>query len=252
MVTTLLALGPVGRVLGHRFWYKPPFAWLMQAPGFESARVPALFSSVAIVCLSVIAAFAIIRLWPVVSRGSLVAAAVIAAAIVLDGWAVVPVVPVPPALPARVQADLVVELPTRGVMEDVAAMYRGMSHGRPLINGYSGWMPPHYVQLQKDLRNDCVGGLEAVRDGRSVDAVIWRSDPSAAAIDAALRRLWATATREELAAVIVYRQPRSPSSAAAAISCGGASVLPPGAVLAGLAAAQAHPQERPRRDRGRH
>ena len=184
----------------------------MQAPGFDSARVPALFSCVQIVCLTVIAAFAITRIWPVATRRSLMATVLIALAIVLDGWMVVPVVTVPPALAAEVQADLVIELPTRGVMEDVAAMYRGISHARPVMNGYSGWMPPHYLQLQKDLRNNCVKSLEAVRDGRSVDAVIWRSDPSATAIDVALGQLWSNATREERADVIVYRQPRSPSS----------------------------------------
>ena len=212
IVTSVLALGPVGRVFGHRFWYKPPYAWLMQAPGFDSARVPALFSCVQIVCLAVIAAFAITRIWPVSTRRSLMATVLIAAAIVLDGWMAVPVVTVPPALAAEVHADLVIELPTRGVMEDVAAMYRGISHARPVMNGYSGWMPPHYLQLQKDLRNNCVKSLEAVRDGRSVDAVIWRSDPSATAIDLALGQLWSNATREERADVIVYRQPRSPSS----------------------------------------
>ena len=41
-------------------------------------------------------------------------------------------------------------------------MYRGMSHGRPVVNGYSGWVPPHYVQVQADLRNglrEVAGGL---------------------------------------------------------------------------------------------
>ena len=95
IVTSVLALGPVGRIFGHRFWYKPPFAWLMQAPGFDSARVPALFSCVEIVCLAVLAAFAITRIWPAATRRSIMATLVIAAAIVLDGWAVVPVVTVP-------------------------------------------------------------------------------------------------------------------------------------------------------------
>ena len=112
-------------------------------------------------------------------------------------------------------------------MEDVAAMYRGMSHARPVMNGYSGWMPPHYLQLQLDLRNDCVTSLEAVRDGRSIDAVIWRSDPSAAAIDAALGQLWTTASREESADVIVYRQPRIPSAIdPATASCPSQSAIP--------------------------
>ena len=31
---------------------------------------------------------------------------------------------------------------------DVAAMYRQMSHGRPVVNGYSGYFPPHYAALR--------------------------------------------------------------------------------------------------------
>jgi hypothetical protein len=208
VATSILALGPVGRVLGHRFWYKAPFAWLMELPGFESARVPALFSSIQILCLAVLAALAVIRIWPVVTRWSVIATAGIAIAIVIDGWAIVPVAIVPPPLPVPVNADLVVELPTRGVFEDVAAMYRGMTHGLPVVNGYSGWMPPHYAQLQRDLRSNCVKSLESVRGGRSMDAVVWRYEPGAAQIDAGLRQMWPGSSREEMADVIVYRQPR--------------------------------------------
>ena len=94
----------------------------------------------------------------------------------IDGWVRLPIATAPRALPVAVSADLVVELPTRGYEEDVAAMYRGMFHGRPVVNGYSGWVPPHYVQVQADLREDCVKSLEGLRGGRSMDAVIWRGD----------------------------------------------------------------------------
>lgn len=210
IVASILALGPVGRAFGHRFWYKPPFAWLMTLPGFDSARVPALFSSVEIICFSTLAAFAVSRIWPSPTRSSLWAIAGVSLAIVLDGWVTLPVVPAPKPLPVPVAADLVVELPTRGFAEDVAAMYRGMTHGRPVVNGYSGWLPPHYAQLQADLRADCVKSLEGLRGGRSMDAVIWRGDSSAAVIDAGLKAMWSGATREETADVIVYRQPRTP------------------------------------------
>jgi hypothetical protein len=209
LVAAVLALGPLGRVFGHRFWYKAPYSWLMALPGFDAARVPGRFAVVEILCLAVIAAFAIKKLWPQATRASMAATVAIAAAIVLDGWALFPVVAVPRSMPVPVQADLVVELPTRGWVEDVAAMYRSMSHGRPVVNGYSGFMPPHYVQLQLDLRNECVQSLESVRGGRSIDAVIWKADVSAVAIDRGIRALWPQAAREETADVIVYRQPRS-------------------------------------------
>jgi hypothetical protein len=212
IAAAMFALGPVGRAFGHRFWYKPPFAWVITAPGFSSARTPGLFASVEIVCLAVLAALAVQRIWPAMTRRSMMAAAVIAAAIAADGWRVIPIVAVPPPLSVPVNADLVVELPTRGWVEDVAAMYRGMTHHRPVVNGYSGFVPPHYVQLQEDLRRDCVNSLEGLRGGRSMDAVIWRSHPGAAAVDAALRELWADAGREETADAIVYRHPRAPAT----------------------------------------
>jgi hypothetical protein len=212
IVAAVLALGPVGRIFEHRFWYKAPFSWLMQLPGFDSARVPARFASVEVLCLAVLAAFAITRIWPTASRRAMVATLMIGTAIVADGWAIVPAVAVPPMLPVPVNADLVVELPTRDVMDDVAAMYRGTGHGLPVMNGYSGFFPPPYIELQRDLRRNCVKSLEAARDGRSVDVVIWQDRDRAAALDRALRELWPSAPREETATTIVYRQPRTPSS----------------------------------------
>jgi hypothetical protein len=119
------------------------------------------------------------------------------------------VVATPRAIPASLTADLVVELPTRGWVEDAAAIYRGTLHKRRVVNGYSGYLPPHYAVLQRDLRNHCVRSLEAIRGGRSLDVVVWRADADFARVDAAVRRLWATAPREEMADVIVYRVPRS-------------------------------------------
>jgi hypothetical protein len=213
IAAALLSLGPVGRVLGHRFWYKPPFTWLMTLPGFDSVRVPARFSSIEILCLAVLAAYALIRLWPNVTRVSLPATAAIAFLIVVDGWTCVPVVRVPAPAPVPLTADLVIELPTQGWVEDVRAMYRGTFHRRPVMNGYSGFVPPHYVPLQADLRRECVSLIEAVRNGHSVDALVWRAEPGADKIDAGLRRMWPDATREETADLVVYRQPRSPSPA---------------------------------------
>ena len=220
-IAWLFALGPTGHVFGHRFWYKAPFSWFMQWPGFDSVRVPARFLSVEILCLAVIAAFAFARLWPASKRGSVLAAVLIAAVMAIDGWARLPIAPAPLPLPVPVTADLVVELPTWSPIDDVGAMYRGMSHGRPVVNGYSGFVPPHYVRLQEDLRNDCVNSLEGLRAGRSMDAVIWRSGgASAIALDAALQRLWTGASREEGPGVIVYRQPRTaPETDATRTSC---------------------------------
>ncbi|HWI19072.1 MAG TPA: hypothetical protein VNT81_15065 [Vicinamibacterales bacterium] len=209
VAASALALGPVGRVFGHRFWYKPPYTLFLGLPGFDAARVPALFASIEIVCLAVLAAFAVTRLWPVVSRTSLAATAAIGLLLVVDGWVVLPVVAVPPPPPPSLRADMVIELPAYGWVENVQAMYRGMTHGRPVVNGYSGYVPPHFHQLQLELFKDCVATLDRVRSGRSMDAVIWKNAGAALAIDGQLRSVWPDAIREETAAAIVYHQPRS-------------------------------------------
>lgn len=209
LATSALALGPVGRVLGHRFWYKPPYTLFLGLPGFDAARVPALFASIEIICLAVLAAFAITKVWPAVTRASLTATAAIAVLIVIDGWVVIPVVAVPAPPPPGLTADMVIELPAYGWVENAQAMYRGMTHGRPVVNGYSGYVPPHFQRLQVDLFKDCVNTIDRVRGGRSMDAVIWKDRSGAAVTDATLRTMWPNAQREEAPLTIVYHQPRS-------------------------------------------
>jgi hypothetical protein len=208
IAASALALGPVGRVAGERVWSRPPFAWLMLLPGFDSTRVPALFSAITVLCLAVLAAFAAARLIPRPTQKSLALTGILAVALVVDGWAVVPVREVPRQLFVTMTGDLVVELPRRNHFDDVAAMYRGMRHGRPVVNGYSGYSPPHYGVLMYDLGVPCVDSLDATRGGRSLDVVIWQGTEEAAAIDAALMKRWGRSVRDDVAGAIVYHLPR--------------------------------------------
>ena len=207
VAAVIFSLGPLGRVLGHRFWYKPPYAWLMALPGFEVARVPARFATIWLLCLGVLAAIAVARIAPRFGRRSALAVAAVSAAIVIDGWASVPTTPIPQPLPVPVTADLVVELPNRTWTEEAPAMYRGMLHGRPVVNGYSAFAPPHYSLLRHDLERFCLDSLDTTRAGRSLDVVIWRADGDAPRLDAAAAARWGVAAREETAEVIVYRLP---------------------------------------------
>lgn len=208
IVCALLALGPVGKILGRRFWYKAPFSWLMFVPGFDSVRVPALFASVEIICLSVLAAFAFMRLFPEDTRRSRIVGVVLAAGMVLEGWAIVPVAPVPQPPPAPMTADMVVELPMRGWAEDAAAMYRGMTHLRPVVNGYSGYNAPHYARLRKDLNNRCFDSLNLLRGGHSLDIVVWLNDGEGPEIDKALTEKWGSVVKREVAGnAAIYRLP---------------------------------------------
>lgn len=210
VLASMLALGPVGRVSRERFWDQPPFAWLMALPGFDAARVPALFSAMTVLCLAVLAAYAVVRLIPRPSWKSRAFTGVVAAALVVDGWAVVPVVDVPQSIRVPLTGDLVVELPRRNHLDDAAAMYRGIEHGRPVVNGYSGYSPPHYGYLINDLGMLCLDTLDATRGGRSLDVVIWVGTDEARRIDAASQKQWGGSVREEFAGTIVYHVPRVP------------------------------------------
>ena len=212
VMSFVLALGPVGRVLGERFWYKPPYAWLMQLPGFASARVPALFVAITVLCVAVLAALAIARLAPRVTMASRVAIAVVAAAIVLDGWATVPVVAAPQPMPVTITGDLVIELPRQGIFGETAAMYRGIEHGRPVLNGYSGFDAPHYWPLMFDIADGCFDSLDAARGGRSLDVVIWRGLDETSRVDSLARARWGDSVRVDALEAIVYHLPRAPAA----------------------------------------
>jgi hypothetical protein len=212
VLTTLLALGPRVRIAGEPVWNAPPFAWLMRLPGFDATRVPALFGAIAVLCLAVLAAFAVVRLVPRHTKTSGALFAVLALAIVADGWIVLRVVNVPPPIQVPLTGDLVVELPRHDHFDDVAAMYRGMAHGRPVVNGYSGYVPPHWGHLIFDLAVPCFESLAAVRRGRSLDVVIWVGTDEARRIDAAFLDRWGGAVREEFAGTIVYHLPRDPGT----------------------------------------
>lgn len=210
IAASILALGPVARVAGERVWSRSPFAWLLPLPGFDSTRVPALFSAITVLCLAVLAAFVVARLIPRPTQKSLALTGMLAVLLVADGWADVPVWEVPRPLFVTLTADLVIELPRRSLFDDVAAMYRGMQHGRPVVNGYSGYSPPHYTFLMYDLGVPCLDSLDATRGGRSLDVVIWQGTEEAAAIDAALMKRWGRSVRDDVAGAIIYHLPRAP------------------------------------------
>jgi hypothetical protein len=171
-----LAMGPVLRVAGREVVPSGPYAWLMTiVPGFTGVRVPARFTLVAMLCLSMTAAIVIARLRP---RWIGFAVAAIA---LLEIWLrPIPLWPLPPLLDATAltpTANAVLELPMRNYQE-FPALYRSMFHRRPLVNGYSGYFPRAYDELRDCLdhkREDC---LTPIRQAGSIDVVIDRgNDP---------------------------------------------------------------------------
>src|SRR5437667_9274158 len=148
----VLSLGPEPSFLGAQFWYKPPYAWLMQLPGFSNVRAPARFAMLAELCLAVAAAISFTRIRALLPRQFAASAAVIAlCGVAVDGWIhALPLVAVPPRFAPleSIQEGAVVELPMGDTLGDLAALYRSMYHRRPVVNGFSGFVPVHYVLLR--------------------------------------------------------------------------------------------------------
>jgi hypothetical protein len=55
-------------------------------------------------------------------------------------------------------------------------MYRAMRHGLPVVNGYSGYVPPHYHALRLGLEREEPGVLAAIREHGSLLVLL---DPNA-------------------------------------------------------------------------
>ncbi len=146
----VLALGPEPRLLGRPILYEPPYAWLMRLPGFEVLRVPARFAMLAVLCQSLLLAFAIARAPLAALRNTAVVAA-ICVGLFLDGWIRMPVAPAPESGPQWQSVAAVIELPPADPAVDFGALYRSMSHRLPLVNAFSGYYPPHYLPLAEAI-----------------------------------------------------------------------------------------------------
>jgi hypothetical protein len=140
----LLALGPAPTLMDQPILYKAPYTWLMSIPGVEGVRVPARFWMLAVLCVGVAGAMALVRLgvrWPRTLRTVTILAC---AGILVDGWPRPIALPEAPGRrPNRTNAEARLDLPiTEG--HDLKALYWGIFHERPLMNGYSGYFAPHY------------------------------------------------------------------------------------------------------------
>jgi hypothetical protein len=149
----VLSFGPEPTFFGRQVFYKPPYAWLLQMPGFNSIRTPARFAMLAVLCLSILVALAYAKWVPHIgklNRGLFVALTI---GLIADGWIRVPMsaAPEPGPLTPWPMVSAVLELPMR-TDRDAAALYRSIGSGRPLVNGTSGYSPPHYYALTHALQ----------------------------------------------------------------------------------------------------
>jgi hypothetical protein len=213
----LLMLGPQGRVMGQPFWDHAPFSWLIPLPGFSTVRVPARLAIIQMVAGSMLASLILARVLRPRSWQSVAAAILAAMAFMADGWYTLPVVDAPLPFPRPLTADLVMELPSRGWAEDVPAMYRGIFHGRRVVNGYSGYLAPHYLKLQRDLESGCFESLDALRRGRSLDVVVWVNEANDIPLLQAAATMWPGAQREYLPRAEIFHVPGEGDSAGTAL-----------------------------------
>src|SRR5262249_47876145 len=110
------------------------------------------------------------RLAPAASRARLWTAAA-AVLIVLEGFALkMQAAPIPPRVDfaGLDRAATVLELPMTDDFSDTAAMLRATYSGHALVNGFSGYLPPHYLMLQEGLRQRDPSVLDALQSSASI------------------------------------------------------------------------------------
>ena len=165
----VLALGPYPTLGGHRVLYRAPYAWLMELPGYSSVRAPARFAMLFVPCAAIAAACAFAALTRGLSpRARRIAAGAAAVVVLVESWPLASLAQPPKPIAALARAEReapLVELPIGLVDRDTAALYRSIDHRRPLVNGYSGYTPPHYVILEIALRDEDLDALAELTRG---------------------------------------------------------------------------------------
>ena len=167
----ILAMGPEPAMGDSKIWYRGPY-WVLytQVPGFDGIRVPARLWTIVTLCLAVLAGVGAQRLMR--GRARLLIAAIIAAAIMMEGSIALPVSALPAPLIVPADADVVLELPAGDAFRDSAALFRSLSHERPVLNGYSGFYPSRYGELLNRLARSDAGAIAETADGKRVAVVL--------------------------------------------------------------------------------
>jgi hypothetical protein len=178
-----LSLGPNPRVMGRPLGLWSPYRFLYEfIPGFEGVRAPARLAMVVSFALSMLGGLAIAHLERI-RAGT--AAALIASILFLvetglpplwvNGVSAVPNFATPEARvyrPSRAPAvyrelaktpvdAVVLELPFGEPTYDVRSVYYSTVHWRRLVNGYSGFFPPHYGAIIATISAGARGGEDA-------------------------------------------------------------------------------------------
>ena len=177
-VFAALACGPVLKAHGQVVLDPAPYGWLMTLPGFDELRVPTQIKMLGLMCLAVSAGLALASLGARLAgrraaRASMAGLAV--AGVLLDGWLLpMPMAEPQPLWPVAEEAgrvEPILELPL-GPAWDAGATFRAAQHRRRVMNGVSGYDPPHYAALREGLEAHDPGMLAAVATLGPLDVVV--------------------------------------------------------------------------------
>jgi hypothetical protein len=162
-----LSLGPSPRAYGRSLDLWSPYAFLLEhVPGYEGLRVPARLAMVVTFALAVLGGLGAARL----PRHRWIATTILSLLFLLESqvlpFPVNGVSPLPefatpearvyrPARAPRIYQDVapappdsvLLELPFGEPDYDARAVYYSTVHWKKLVNGYSGFFPPHYGRL---------------------------------------------------------------------------------------------------------
>lgn len=175
IAVVVFCMGPEVR-LGRDVLLSPaPYQLLRLFPGFDGLRVPTRFWMLGALCLAVAGGVAFARLVPPRSRIRGIATVLVAAGTLLDGWMRRMPMADPPEHWPRVEhrgvSAAIIELPL-GPSWDAAATYRALRHRRRVVNGVSGYDPPHYAPLQIGLNAHDRSVLLALASLGPIEAVV--------------------------------------------------------------------------------
>jgi hypothetical protein len=163
MALWLLALGPEPEWSSSRLraLVYAPYALLTLLPGFDSIRVPARAWLPAVLCLAVLAAAGVAA----VSRLRRPVVALLALAIVAEGWFVERTVRVPTPMPAGIipPGAMVLDLPMDEGFWNAVPQYRAVLGGYRTLNGFSGYEPRHFNPLRHEIADQYVDALNPYR-----------------------------------------------------------------------------------------
>ena len=136
-------------------------------PGFNGLRVPSLNFMLMALMLAVLAGLGAASLiaWRRTAGWLLTAAGMVL--ILAEGWSVAPTAVLPArsavydAIAASPDGTVVAEFPFGDPASEIAYTFFAGGHRKPIVNGYSGYFPAHYVALVARLSHLPAGGAAA-------------------------------------------------------------------------------------------